>query len=116
MKIFRLKDMKEVQKPGFILKYQAEINLKDNVSSVGFFRPDVPPNGKLRNHYHHKITEFLLFLNEAKIKAGSEIYDVFPGDLVMFPPGEWHEVLAGSDGTMPIVIKMPNDPEDTQTR
>ena len=114
MEIFRLKDAKETPKKGFMLKTVAEINLDEKVSSVGFFRPDVPSNGSLRNHYHAELTEYMIFLNDAKIKFNSEIYDVSEGDLVVISPGEQHEVFAGPDGTMPIVVKMPNNPEDTQ--
>ena len=114
MKVFRAKNAKEEPKEGFMLKTLAEINLNEAISSVGFFRPDVPSNGKLRNHYHQNLTEFIIFLNDAKIKFGSESYDVSEGDLVMISPGEVHEVYAGADGTMPIVIKLPNNPEDTK--
>ena len=114
MKIFRAKDSREEPKTGFMLKTLAEIDLNQPVSNVGFFRPDVPANGKLRNHYHQNLTEFMIFLNDAKMKCGSETYDVSEGDLVMISPGEAHEVFAGTDGTMPIVIKLPNNPEDTK--
>ncbi|NIO83063.1 MAG: hypothetical protein GTN53_21060 [Candidatus Aminicenantes bacterium] len=114
MKIYRAKDAKETPKEGFILKNLAEINLNQAVSSVGFFRPEVPGNGTLRNHYHQNLTEFMIFLNDAKVKFGSDIYDVSEGDLVMVSPGEVHEIFAGADGTMPIVIKLPNNPEDTK--
>ena len=113
MRIFRSKDTKEVPKEGFMLKILAEINLNQEISSVGFFRPEVSGNGKLRNHYHQNLTEFMIFLNDAKVKVGSEIYDVSEGDLVMISPGELHEVFSGPDGTTPIVVKLPNNPEDT---
>ena len=114
MKIFRSKDAKQVPKEGFMLNVLAEIDLNQEISSVGFFRPEVPSNGRLRNHYHQELTEFMIFLNDAKIKFGSEIYDVSEGDLVMISPGELHEVFSGPDGTTPIVVKLPNNPEDTQ--
>jgi quercetin dioxygenase-like cupin family protein len=114
MKIFKLEDAKEAPKTGFILKTLAEIHLSQAVSTVGFFRPDVPPNGTLRNHYHENLTEFMIFLNPTKIKIGSKIFDLAAGDLAVIPPGEAHEVLAGPEGTMPIVIKLPNNPEDTK--
>ena len=114
MRIFRSKDAKEVPKEGFMLKTLAEINLNHEISSVGFFRPEVPGNGRLRNHYHQNLTEFIIFLNDARIRSGSEIYDVCEGDLVMIYPGEEHEVICGADGTMPIVIKLPNNPQDTK--
>jgi mannose-6-phosphate isomerase-like protein (cupin superfamily) len=60
------------------------------------------------------LTEFMIFLNPTKIKIGSEIFDLAPGDLAVIPPGEAHEVLTGPEGTMPIVIKLPNNPEDTK--
>ena len=114
MKIFRSKDAKQVPKEGFMLNVLAEINLNQEISSVGFFRPEVPSNGRLRNHYHQELTEFMIFLNDAKIKFGSEIYDVSEGDLVMICPGEVHEVFCGAEGTMPIVIKLPTNREDTK--
>ncbi len=114
MKIYKLKDAQEAPKTGFILKTLAEIKLHQNVSSVGFFRPDVPANGTLRNHYHENLTEFMIFLHPTKIKIGSEVFELAPGDLAVIPPGEGHEVLAGPEGTMPIVIKLPNNPEDTK--
>ena len=114
MKIYKLKDAQETPKTGFMLKTLAEVNLGQSVSSVGFFRPDVPANGTLRNHYHENLTEFMIFLNPTKIKIGSEVFDLAPGDLAVIPPGEGHEVLAGPGGTMPIVIKLPNNPKDTK--
>jgi len=114
MKIYRLKDAKEEPRDGFSLNILAEIPLNKGVSSIGFFRPNVPPNGKLRNHYHEDIFEFMIFLNKAQIKFGSEIIDINPGDVVMISPGEPHEVFAGSEGTMPIVIKLPNNPKDVK--
>ena len=113
MKIFRARDAKEVPKEGFILRTLAEITLDHAVSSVGFFRPEVPRNGTLRNHYHENITEFIIFLDDAKIKSGSEIHDVSKGDLVMILPGEHHEIYSGPGGTTPIVVKLPNNPADT---
>ncbi len=114
MKIFRAKEMKVEPREGFALGFLAEINLEKRPGSVGFFLPAVPPNGKLRNHYHEEILEFMVFPKPARIRCGKETYDLEAGDMVMLPPGEVHEVLAGPEGVTPIVVKLPNNPKDTK--
>jgi mannose-6-phosphate isomerase-like protein (cupin superfamily) len=114
MKIYRAKEAKQEQKDGFLLGTLAELNLQNNPSSVGFFRPSIPPNGHLRNHYHEDLVEFMFFLNPARIKCGSETFDIESGDLVMFNRGDQHEVFVGPEGDIPFVIKLPNNPKDTK--
>jgi quercetin dioxygenase-like cupin family protein len=114
MKIYRAKEMKVEPREGFALRFMAEIDLQSGPSSVGFFRPEIPPNGKLRNHYHEQILEFMIFPDPARLKCGSEVYNLEAGDMVMFSPGDVHEVFAGPKGTAPLVVKLPNNPKDTK--
>lgn len=114
MKIYRAKEAKQEPRDGFSLGILAEIKLQNNPSSVGFFRPSIPPNGKLRNHYHEEIVEFMFFANPARIKCGSETFNIESGDMVLFYPGEQHEVFAGAEENIPLVVKLPNNPKDVK--
>ena len=56
----------------------------------------------------------MFFPGQARVKCGNETLDVGPGDLVIFAPGEIHEVFAGPEGITPLVVKLPNDPSDSK--
>ncbi len=112
MNIYRPEEGRNEPRPGYTLGKLAEVLLPKEVSSIGFFRPNIPPQGRLRNHYHEGLTEFMFFLQPSKIKIGQKIFTLSPGDMVSICPGEPHEILAGPDGSSPLVIKVPNDPSD----
>ena len=114
MKIYRAQDLKTEPRERFSLGILGEVSLPKNVSTIGFFRPAVPANGRLRNHLHEEVIEFMFFLEPAQIKSGVETFDISPGDMVMISPGEPHEVLAGRSGNTPLVIKVPNNPKDVK--
>ena len=114
MKIYRAKDAKVESRDWGSLGILAEVALPEGVSSVGFFHPRTPPNGRLGNHLHKKLHEFMYFLNPGKIKVGSEVHDIAAGDIVLLAPGEAHELLAGPEGISLFVVKLPNDPKDTE--
>jgi mannose-6-phosphate isomerase-like protein (cupin superfamily) len=112
MKIYRPEGGRNELRPGYTLGILAEVLLQKEVSSIGFFRPNIPPQGKLRNHYHENLIEFMFFLQPSQIKIGEEIFPISPGDMVSIFPGESHEILAGPEGSSPLVIKVPNAPSD----
>jgi len=112
MKIYGPKDARNEPRNGYTLGILAEVPLPKEVSSVGFFRPNIPPQGKLRNHYHEGLMEFMVFAHHSQIRMGDEIYTIFPGEIVLIFPGEPHEIIAGAEGSSPLIIKLPNNPED----
>ena len=112
MKIYKAKDSRYESREGYLLGILAEVALHKELSSIGFFRPRIQPQGKLRNHYHEGSIEFLIFSDDSQIKIGEAIHKISPGDIVLLYPGEPHEILAGSGGTSALVIKLPNNPKD----
>ena len=112
MKIYKAKEAILQPREGYQLGILAEVQLSREVSSVGFFRPQIPPRGKVGGHYHEEVVEFMFFPKKARIRCGPEIFDVAEGDIAVFHPGELHEVMAGDEGISPLVVKLPNNPKD----
>lgn len=112
MKIYRLKDAPTEDGKGYSLSTMAELTLPKEVSSVSFYRLNVPPDGKLVNHYHEEVLEFIFFNHTGQIKCREETYDLSPGDIAMISPGDPHEIIAGPKGISPLVVKLPNNQKD----
>jgi len=112
MKIYSPKDSRNEPRRGYTLAILAEVPLHKEVSSIGFFRPNIPPQGKLRSHFHEDAMEFMVFSHNSEIRIGDGIYPISPGEIVLIFPGEPHEIIAGPGGSSPLVIKLPNKPED----
>jgi mannose-6-phosphate isomerase-like protein (cupin superfamily) len=108
------KESRQEPKEGFTLAILAEMQLQASPSSIGFYTPIIPPNGKLRNHYHEGLVEFMFFMNPARIKCGDKNFNLEAGDMVVFSPGDQHEVFVGPEGNTPLVVKLPNNPKDTK--
>ncbi len=114
MNIYRAKEARLETRDWGSIRVLAEISLPYSVSSVSFSHTNTPPNGRIINHLHKELHEFLYFLNPAQIRYGTELYSMYPGDIVMVSPGDPHEVLAGSEGVSVFVIKLPNNPRDSE--
>lgn len=112
MKIYRFKDAPMEMGEGYSLRVMTELALNKCVASISFYRLTIPPNGKLPNHYHSEVTEFLFFQHPGRIRCGAETFDLYPGDIAAAFPGEAHEIFAGPEGISPLVIKVPNNQKD----
>ena len=105
MQIYRLKDAPTEDGKGYSLSTMAELPLPKEVSSVSFYRLNVPPNGKLVNHYHEEVLEFMFFNHPGQIRCREETYDLSPWDIAMISPGDSHEIIASQKGISPLVVR-----------
>jgi len=112
MKIYSPKDSRREPRQGYTLEILAEVTLPKEVSSVGFFGPTIPPQGRWRNHYHEDCTEFMFFSQNSQIKVGETIPRISPGDIVCLSPGKDYEIIPGPEGMVPLAIKSPSNPKD----
>jgi quercetin dioxygenase-like cupin family protein len=58
------------------------------------------PGQATERHYHRLSEEiYLIVEGGGRMELDGEERDVAAGDAILIPPGAWHTLLAGSDGT-----------------
>ncbi|MEP7060643.1 MAG: cupin domain-containing protein [Actinomycetota bacterium] len=67
------------------------------------FKADIPPGGGLPRHKHDHFDVFTVSDGSGTMHIGQESWEVFAGDSVVVPIGEWHFIEAGSQGVGIIV-------------
>jgi len=67
----------------------------------------VPGQGTQR-HYHRVSEEiYLIVEGSGTLEVDGETTEVRPGDAILIPPGAWHELVAGADGTRLVCCCVP---------
>ena len=58
------------------------------------------PGQGTQRHYHRLAEEiYLITEGGGTMELDGETVEVGPGDAILIPPGAWHELVAGTDGT-----------------
>jgi quercetin dioxygenase-like cupin family protein len=58
------------------------------------------PGQGTQRHYHRLAEEiYLVVEGGGRMELDGEVADVTAGDAILIPPGAWHELVAGPDGT-----------------
>ncbi|MEM0969206.1 MAG: cupin domain-containing protein [Verrucomicrobiota bacterium] len=74
----------------------------------------LPPSQSTERHYH-KISEELYFILEGvgSMEIDGTVQTVNPGDAILIPPGEWHQITATSSLRFLCCCSPPYSHEDT---
>ena len=58
----------------------------------------LPPGGATERHYHRASEEIYFILEGTGLmEIGAEVRKVGPGDAILIPPGEWHQISCEGD-------------------
>ncbi len=64
----------------------------------------LPPGGATERHYHRVSEEFYFILEgEGIMELGGETKPVGPGDAILIPKGEWHQITANGASALKLL-------------
>lgn len=72
---------------------------------AALFRIDLPAGGGLPRHHHDHLDVFVVDEGGGVFHLGDETIELWVGDSVVVPIGEWHHFVAGPGGAA-IVVTM----------
>lgn len=67
-------------------------------NEVALFRAEIPPGGTLARHHHDHLDVFTVDRGGGTFSIGDDRFPIAPGDSVVVPIGEWHQLDAGPEG------------------
>lgn len=76
----------------------------------------LPPGGATERHYHVVSEEFYYILSgKGEMELSGETRSVGPGDAILIPKGQWHQITASSDAELKLLCccSPPYSHEDT---
>ena len=113
VKVYKAADTDFVGIAGPRRKYIADIVFNKPVDSGGFIWVKIPGGFKTAPHFHEKLEQVFIIINETKMVVGEKVLKLAEGDVVLVEPGEqhWFETPEGDDVTA-IAIKLPNLKDD----
>lgn len=93
---------------GYSIKRLFTEALNKNPKNLGFYETTIRPKDSVKNHYHKDLDEILYFITKGKVKVNDNIYTFNPGDIIILPPENPHEIIADEEEVRLIAIKLPN--------
>lgn len=67
------------------------------VENQSLAEASLKPGGSTDRHYHKRSEEIYFILEgSGTMELGEETRQVDPGDAILIPPGEWHQIIADS--------------------
>ena len=73
---------------------------------AALFRIDLPPGGAVPRHQHDHLDVFAVQRGDVRVQIGDAETEVFEGDSVVIPSGEWHMFVAGDAGASLLVTML----------
>ena len=71
------------------------------------------PGQRTQRHYHRRSEEIYLLVEGAgRIRVGEEERTVVSGDVVLIPPGAWHDIIGGDPGVRFLCLCAPPYSDD----
>jgi quercetin dioxygenase-like cupin family protein len=109
MEIFRATDAETKTRKGYLASYLADVDLAEQVESLGFIAVSIERGTKTAPHLHRELTELFVALSPLTMTVGGTPFKLEPNDIVVAAPGESHvfEAPDDQDASM-LAIKAPN--------